>query len=373
MEGNSLKILMTTDTVGGVWTYSLQLCKSLAQYGVEVHLAALGNWPSQEQEKEVSTLKNVLLYKSDYKLEWMQDPWEDVEQAGKWLNSIYHTINPDIIHFNNYAHRGKDWSCPTITVFHSCVQTWWQAVKGTSAPENWDKYNRVVADSLNSSDVVVAPTAAILEQAIQTHHIISATKMIYNGRELNPSAGKNKEDLILCMGRIWDEAKNLKVLSGIAKNLPWPVYVVGNNVNPNTGEEVEIENIHFLGELLPEEALQWMEKAKIFVSPTKYEPFGLAILEAAGSGCALVLSDLETLKELWQNSAEFFIPEDNAEAEKKILQLIKNEKCRIELAEKSEERAKYFSAEKMASEYMKLYAGLLETKKEENIELTHSL
>ncbi|UJH90485.1 glycosyltransferase family 4 protein [Antarcticibacterium sp. 1MA-6-2] len=220
MEGKTT-ILMTTDTVGGVWTYSMELCRVLNDYGIKVHLAAMGNWPSQAQQEEAASLDNLLLYKSDYKLEWMQDPWEDVDQAEKWLNSIYHTVQPDIIHFNNYAHRREEWSCPTVTVFHSCVQTWWQAVKGTSAPAAWDKYNELVSDSLNSSDVVVGPTEAILQKAKETHAITSPVKLIYNGKNLKPAENIQKERIILCMGRVWDEAKNLRSLSGMAKDLPW--------------------------------------------------------------------------------------------------------------------------------------------------------
>ncbi|MCM4161444.1 glycosyltransferase family 4 protein [Antarcticibacterium flavum] len=354
-----LTILMTTDTVGGVWTYSIELCRALEKEGVFIHLAAMGNWPSKEQEEEAAALENVLLYKSDYKLEWMQDPWEDVEQAEKWLNSIYHTVQPDILHFNNYAHRKEDWSCPTITVFHSCVQTWWQAVKGTSAPAIWNKYTNLVSESLNTSDMVVAPTKAIMKKAIATHSISTDTRVIYNGKDLQPSADNEKEDFILCMGRIWDEAKNLQSLSGMAKDLPWPVYVVGNNINPDTGEAVLIENVKFLGELPQEEAHQWQQRAKIFVSPTIYEPFGLAILEAAASGCALVLNELDTLTELWQDTAVFFDPENNTEAKKLILQLNGNESFRSDIAKKAMKRAADFSATKMAAAYTETYRELL--------------
>ncbi|HYO60185.1 MAG TPA: glycosyltransferase family 1 protein, partial [Archangium sp.] len=33
---------MTADTVGGVWTYALELCRALAGDGVQVELATLG-------------------------------------------------------------------------------------------------------------------------------------------------------------------------------------------------------------------------------------------------------------------------------------------------------------------------------------------
>ncbi len=100
----------------------------------------------------------------------------------------------------------------------------------------------MVRSSLNASNIVVSPTKAILEKARKTHGIASETKVIYNGRELTISKERNKEAFILSVGRIWDEAKNLLLLSKIAKNLPWPVYIVGDNINPNMREEIFIEN-----------------------------------------------------------------------------------------------------------------------------------
>src|SRR5690606_41197116 len=98
-----MKILMTTDTVGGVWSYSVELCRAFLDYDVQVHLAAMGAWPTKDQEEQISVLNNVILYKSDFKLEWMDDPWEDVEKSRKWINYICQTVQPDLVHFNNYA------------------------------------------------------------------------------------------------------------------------------------------------------------------------------------------------------------------------------------------------------------------------------
>lgn len=349
-----MKILMTTDTIGGVWVYSLELCKALKSYNVEIHLAAMGTWPTEEQEEEVAKIGNVMLYKSDYKLEWMDDPWEDLKRAQKWLNSIYHTLHPDLVHFNNYAQAKKDWSCPTITVFHSCVQTWWQAVKGSCAPASWDRYTEVVKTSLNSSDVVVGPTQSILEKAQQAHEINARLKVIHNARSQQYETGR-KENIILCIGRIWDEGKNLKLLAMIAEQLPWPVYVAGSNINPDTGEPVNFENIHFLGSLKQEEVKDWMEKASIFVSPTKYEPFGLAILEAARAGCALVLSNLDTLKELWAGDAAFFDPGKAREIKQEILKVIEDGDYRKKLSENARLRSEEYSIDKMGEAYYNLY------------------
>ena len=360
MEDKKMKILMTTDTVGGVWVYSLELCRALAQYDVQVHLVALGAWPSPAQQVEAEKISNVTFYKSDYKLEWMEDPWEDVEQSRKWINCIYQTIQPDVVHLNNYAHVEEEWTAPVVTVFHSCVQTWWQAVKGINAPHEWDHYTQIVKKSLEQSDMVVAPTRAILKKAQEVHQFSSDSEVINNGRVFPSEVNPKKENFILCMGRMWDEAKNLPLLSNIAERLPWPVYVAGAAVNPDTGRKCRLENVKFLGKLSPAEVQDWMQRASIFVSPTRYEPFGLAILEAAGNGCALVLSNIDTLKELWQDTALFFDPEDEAEAEKTITRLLESPKFLEELSEKARERARQYSAEKMGEAYNSLYREILE-------------
>ena len=362
MEGK-MKVLMTTDTIGGVWVYSLELCRALKKYDVEIHLAAMGSWPSQEQEQEAAAIGTLTLYKSDYKLEWMDDPWEDFKRAQKWLTSIYHTIHPDLVHFNNYAHAKKDWTCPTITVFHSCVQTWWQAVKGCSAPSSYDQYTQVVHQSLNESDVVVGPTKSILKRAQEVHQIETELQVIHNARSQDYETGR-KENIILCIGRIWDEGKNLKLLAAVAEQLPWPVYIAGSNINPDTGKPVKFNNIHFLGSLRPQEVKDWMEKAKIFVSPTKYEPFGLAILEAARAGCALVLSELDTLRELWGGDAAFFDPCKAQEGKQQILRVIEDQNLLEELSDRAKKRAQQYTTDKMGHAYYELYQTSIKKKEE---------
>jgi glycosyltransferase involved in cell wall biosynthesis len=48
----------------------------------------------------------------------------------------------------------------------------------------------------------------------------------------------------------------------------------------------------------------------LFASAALYEPFGLAALEAAHAGTALVLSDIPTHRELWDGAAVFVPPRD---------------------------------------------------------------
>ncbi|PYK09494.1 MAG: hypothetical protein DME65_11850 [Verrucomicrobia bacterium] len=72
------RILMTVDPVGGVWTYALELVRALEPHGIEIALASMGGPLSREQHQEVASCKNVRLFQSGYRLEWMDDPWDDV-------------------------------------------------------------------------------------------------------------------------------------------------------------------------------------------------------------------------------------------------------------------------------------------------------
>jgi glycogen(starch) synthase len=84
-ERNIRKVLMTADTVGGVWSYVLDLCEGLAQRGIQVCLATMGAPLSEHQHLEAARIPNLDLRESSYKLEWMDQPWADVDRAGLWL------------------------------------------------------------------------------------------------------------------------------------------------------------------------------------------------------------------------------------------------------------------------------------------------
>ena len=125
-------ILMTADTVGGVWTYAVELARGLTANGVHVSLATMGAPLSREQRSEVQ-FNDVQVFESSYKLEWMENPWQDVDAAGEWLLDLDDRLQPDLIHLNNYAHGKLDWRAPVLMVGHSCVYSWWRAVHGDLA------------------------------------------------------------------------------------------------------------------------------------------------------------------------------------------------------------------------------------------------
>lgn len=352
------KIFMTADTIGGVWTYALELTKALQNFAIDVHLATMGKKLSKDQWHEVKQLPNLTLYESDYALEWMDDPWEEVAQAGQWLLRLEQKVKPDLIQLNNYAHGALPWNTPLLMVGHSCVLSWWQAVKKEEAPAMWSTYAARVKDGLQSADCVVGVTKSMLDYINHYYGPFSSTKVIYNGREEGLFRPAAKKPVVFSMGRLWDEAKNIQALRAIADRLSWPVYLAGEDYGQL---QTDVNNLNYLGKLDVAEVSDWLSKASIYIMPARYEPFGLSVLEAALSGCALVLGNISSLKEVWGDAALYADPDDYDVLRGQIQGLIQHKAKRECMAEKAMARARKFSLDDMAQQYMATYRQLLRT------------
>ena len=113
-----------------------------------------------------------------------------------------------------------------------------------------------------------------------------------------------------------------------------------------------------LGELPRRELLALMARAGIYVAPAVYEPFGLAVLEAAGAGCALVLSDLPSFRELWSDAALFVDPRDENQLRATLQRLCADFELRRWLQQAAQRRAGRYSLEQMGEAYSDVYATL---------------
>jgi glycogen(starch) synthase len=355
------RILMTADTVGGVWTYALELAQSLAPHGIEVTLASMGPSANAAQKDAASRIPNLALVEGDFKLEWMDDPWHDVAKAGQWLLDLENRVEPDIVHLNGYAHATLKWNCPVMVVAHSCVLSWWRAVEQTELPIAWHNYRQHVSRGLREADVVVAPSRA-MASALQFHYEApQSVEVIYNAADEANFQPSRKEDFVFSAGRLWDQAKNIQSVARAAQDVLWPVVVAGEDRAPG-GAKVVFNKVRLLGRLGRHETAAYMARASIYAFPARYEPFGLSILEAALSGCALVLGDIRSLREIWGFAAVFVDPEDSQQLAASINDLILEPSRRAALAKAARQRALCFSPQSMVKQYLNAYSRLLETR-----------
>jgi glycogen synthase len=349
------KVLMTAETTGGVWTYAVDLAYGLTERGVEVALATMGDPLNDTQREKVDRIPRLKVFESTFKTEWMDDPWRDVEKAGEWLLGLEERMSPDVIHLNGYAHGALPWSCPKVMVGHSCLRSWWKAVKGELAPD-CERYTAEVAGGLAAADLVIAPSEAMLTSLSEDYGKPRRSRVIYNGRDAKTFKPSAKEPIVFAAGRLGDEAKNFEALETLAPSLPWPVFVAGDNPD---GAEARPHHTRRLGRLSPRSLAAWLGRASIYCLPARYEPFGLSILEAALSGCALVLADIPSLREIWRHRA-VLVPLDDPEAlASAVLRLIDDPDRRSALAASGRARALQLTPSKMVDGYLAAYGEVL--------------
>lgn len=348
-----LKVLMTADSAGGVFSYAVELARALNRKGVAVTLAVMGGELDTGKRTDTIDLSGTEIIESRYRLEWMDDPWDDVESAGGWLLEIQKQARPDIIHLNNFAHGNLPWQghAPVLVVGHSCVLSWWDAVRKDKLPRAWKYYAVRVQAGLQAADAVAAPSAAMLACLEKHYGPFRRPVAIHNGIDTSRFWPGRKREFILTAGRLGDDSKNLKALASIAAGLPWPVFSAGDPHDAGGA-------VNYLGRMSRQALAAWFSRASIYALPARYEPFGLTALEAGLSGCALVLGDIPSLREVWGNAALFVDPEDPGKLREAINYLTSDRGLRGEFSRRARERALEYSVEKSAAAYLDLYATL---------------
>jgi glycosyltransferase involved in cell wall biosynthesis len=356
VQRNLSRILMTTDTVGGVWNYSIELASQLQNHQIEVALATMGAPPNDHQRKQANRLSNITLFESDFKLEWMEDPWSDLELAKDWLLKLQRLWQPQLVHLNQFAFGSLSWNVPVVVVAHSCVLSWWQAIHDSTAPESWNAYRDLVQSGLNAASAIVTPSEWMRKEVQRIYGCNGDVNVIRNGRSSKDFRKGPKHPMILSVGRLWDPAKNISLIAEIADSISWPIYVAGQSHGSNVFDKT---NIKYFGVVGAELLQELFASASIYCLPARYEPFGLSILEAALSRSALVLGDIPSLRELWNGAAMFVQPDNKQELKEAIELLIKSPLVRDELERAAHTRALQYSAESMAEKYLHLYNSLI--------------
>jgi glycosyltransferase involved in cell wall biosynthesis len=356
MSGQPLHVLVTADAVGGAWAYVQTLIDVLAPRGVAFTVAVTGPPPAAARVARLEEHPGVHVVHRPYRLEWMPGAELDVARTGEWLLNLAARRRPDVVHVNGYAHAAIGYGAPVIAVAHGCVCSWFTAVRQAPAPAEWDGYRSRVAAGLRAAAAVIAPTKA-MARVLEREHGCRGALVIPDGVPARLAGRAGKAPLVLASGRLGDEAAGFAVLDRAAARSPWPVYAAGSLQRPDGGLEAP-RAMHALGELDPETLAAWMDRAAIFAHPARYDPFGLAPLEAARAGCALVLGDLDSLREIWDDAAVYVDPASDDALAAALERLAGDPVLRARLAAAARARAARYTSERMAGDYETIYHEL---------------
>ena len=368
-----MHVLVTADTLSGVWTYTRELVSGLVSRGARVTLVSLGEIPLPQQTSWMDNLHGLDYRPTAFRLDWMQEGELDVDESSAYLTELVREIKPDLLHLNQMCYGSLPVAVPRVVVAHGDLITWWKAVHGHGPKESrWLRwYREVLSCGLARANAVVAPTAWMREAIHASYIRPRRDTVIYNGRNpilFNPYV--SKEDSVLAVGRLWDAGKQVSLLT--QHTHPMPVCIVGSEAPAPAARlpiradvKVATENtcLALKGPQTETQLRTLYSRAAIFAATSRYEPFGMTALEAALSRCALVANDIPSYREVWGDAALYFRPND-AGSLAAIIRRLSDEPdlCRTYAGLAYQRARERFNAKRMVDEYLQLYRDLMATK-----------
>lgn len=353
------RVLMTVDAVGGVWTYATSLARGLVEHGYETLLAVLGPAPSDARRADAA---GAAIIETGLPLDWAANDRAASLDAARRLARLAADEGCAIVHLNSpLLAASADWPAPALTMAHGCLATWWAATRELPLDSVYDWQRDLTAQGLRAAAVVAAPSAALAQALRRAYGLTRAIAVVHNGCDPQPvpdAAPRGARSFAFTAGRLWDEAKGSALLDAAAALIAGDFLAAGAIQGPH-GERFTPRHLDARGELPARDVAAILARRPVFVSAARFEPFGLAVLEAAAAGCPLVLADIATFRELWDGAA-VFVPEPTARAyADAVNRLLADAEARRVWGARARDRAARYSVAAMARGTARLYAEAL--------------
>ncbi len=375
LPGDSVHVLVTADTLSGTWTYTRELVTGLVTRGVRVTLVSFGEIPLPDQTSWMDHLHGLDYRPTAFRLEWMQEAEEDLAESSAFLLALVKELRPDVLHLNQFSYGNLPVDIPRVVFAHGDLVTWSEAVEDgvprfarRSARRVTRWYRDRVLAGLTCADIVVAPSAWMLDRMRACYLRPRQEKVIYPGRNpifFNPYV--SKEELVLAVGRVVDAGKQVSLLT--QQMHPLPVCIVGADqtvaaprvpIRADVKLATERTSVAIRGPQTEAQLRALYSRASIYAATARYEPLGMATLEAAFSRCAIVANDIPSFRELWGDSALYFRTNDAGSLAEGIHALHADRTACRAYAEMAYSRARErFTTKRMMDDYLQLYRGLI--------------
>ncbi|MFC3135866.1 glycosyltransferase family 4 protein [Microbaculum marinum] len=345
---------MTVDAVGGVWRYAMDLGSSLRDAGMQVTFQGFGPPPDEEKRREARRIGDLLW--ADAPLDWTTLDESDLAVIPSLLRRVVEERRVDLVQLNVPSQAfGLELPVPVVAMAHSCVVTWFRAVRGLPPPPPMQWHENRTRVGLRCADAVVAPSSSHADMVAAAYGALDGLHVVHNA--VHPlSVDHPKESYVFAAGRWWDEGKNGAVLDAAAALAGPPVVMAGATRGPD-GQYIDIRHARALGEISNIDARRHLARAAIFASPSIYEPFGLTVLEAASAGAALVLADNPTYRELWDGCGLFCDPASPEEFAAAINSVASDPVLRADLGRQALARSRAFTLSRQLKAMRQVFAA----------------
>src|SRR4051812_40012544 len=197
----SLRLLLVTDAVGGVWVYSLELARALKPLGIETLLAVTGPSPGDRQREDAADFE---LIDTGLPLDWLETSPGELRRAGTAIAALAASEGADLVQTCSAALLADvHFDRPVVAVQHSCVASWWAAVKRSELPPEFAWRRELVECGLKRASAVVAPSVAFAAETSRLYDVSALA--VHNGRRRPAQAPLPQGQFVFTASRLWDE------------------------------------------------------------------------------------------------------------------------------------------------------------------------
>ena len=198
---------------------------------------------------------------------------------------------------------------------------------GGRLPDFVQSHEKRFRDLLNSAEVVVTPSKYLQQAFIKIRNDI---KYIPNGIDISryPFTVREKPDPRLSWLRAFHKIYNPKlaveVLHKVTLMVPQAeLLMIGPDKKDGSFDEVRstaaaynlLNRVKYTGAVPKQEVGHYLSKSDIFLNTTKFESFGVSVLEAAACGLCIVTTNVGELPYLWEDGFDaLLVPPNDPEA-----------------------------------------------------------
>ncbi len=355
---------------GAVRVY--EICKRLVSRGHEITIVS-GNYPGAADYMEdglqfvfTGSKKNYVLSTFSYAREsalLVKKKGQEfdiiIEDFAPWnpVFSAFFTKKPVVLHIN---HREG------INI----LRRWWIAGLPFFLIEKFYPliFKHVTALSEETRKKIRIPRAPLVPAGIDEDFFEENSLLKMNGwvSSKAPTLGGAYESVspLLYVGRLHIKNKGLDTLLAAMKGYNISLLIAGRGNDEALLKQMilrfGLKNVTLAGFVSENEKITMLQNSEALVLPSRFEGWGIVVLEAAACGKPVIVSDIPELR--YAVDAGFgisFRTGDSKDLAQKIKFLIENGPLRTEMGQKAREYAKNYTWDKISLDYEKLLLKII--------------
>ena len=283
---------------------------------------------------------------------FFQSNWSSAIERG--IHAVQ-TWRPDVVHLHTamlwYVAQAIQTSTKTPIVYHVHSVDRAEYEIGHE-PNPWLAHSYAQDQAIAASDRLIALTWSEADLLIRYYPAMQAKiRVVGNGIDDSATARAAAfrsrlpgSPLVLYSGRLVERKGIRELLDAIPQVLdttPNAYFVLAGGPPPLTGDEVAAQwlrpehtayrdRIHFTGWLSPKDVYRWYAAADILVVPSRYEPFGMVVLEGMLHGLPVIAAEVGGPADIIQQGRTGLLipPRDVAALAAALRQLVENDEDR---------------------------------------------